>query len=628
MNMDMNNQDKPEAIVPLRSESGEESDQKGSALQPVNDTESTITDIPTAILTPEASVLREQDNPAEIVADNNLPTVQETKTGPQKVNYFVFVKSFLSGLPGKLKFIKKSKNKLPVTTTNQDLPVENEDPENLVEKRLGTLFTDQAEPGIISASSEELPEENSQHNLILTNLSQDIVPEQPQPQNLSLPQKDEISPFDEYFENPRSLSPFLPENFDEPQADEKGDGRNEENSLVEDLNVNHYNQANDLSEDPDLNERFRSFLSSEGEETPDASQQPFITDDNDIPDASDGEKDITIDGLASFETMQKLNASEVELPENWNNPFTTDPITAIDEPTTATIETKETKDETIAYPPDQQKGLAQTTDLGINQGRKSLIIQQGLAQSENQTDENEDYLAIINEGLAQSSNTTEEEAPPNPWEIVPDWSTLADSDEKFTSTNLTEENPEVPAQIKPAPEIQEKGFIASIPILFKVLIVLLFVVDLAIIGIFGSSYVKIHLPIAPIATPAPTEKATYVYPNALKLTGGWIVQLNTGYLVNNKWTPVSAEWLIDTTFRRVVALPWSKQLEAVALTLKSGDPIDLYMVNNDVITYQVEQVIKVPQNDTSFLKRNTPGLIIILYQTDSQERWIIICGQK
>jgi hypothetical protein len=78
----------------------------------------------------------------------------------------------------------------------------------------------------------------------------------------------------------------------------------------------------------------------------------------------------------------------------------------------------------------------------------------------------------------------------------------------------------------------------------------------------------------------------------------------------------------------VAAIPWSRQLEAVVLTLKQGDPIELYMVNNDMIIYQVENVMKVPQNDTSFLKRNTPALIIILYRPDSLDRWIIICGQK
>ena len=162
---------------------------------------------------------------------------------------------------------------------------------------------------------------------------------------------------------------------------------------------------------------------------------------------------------------------------------------------------------------------------------------------------------------------------------------------------------------------------------FKILIISLLAIDLAILGIVGSSYFSKISPTKPTATFVPTDIA-YVYPIALKLTGGWIIQLNNGYIVNDKWTPLSAEWLIDTTFRRVVALPWSNQLEAVTLTLRPNDPIELYMVNNDVITYQVEQVIKVPQNDTSFLKRNTPGLIIILYRTDSQDRWIIICGQK
>ena len=115
-----------------------------------------------------------------------------------------------------------------------------------------------------------------------------------------------------------------------------------------------------------------------------------------------------------------------------------------------------------------------------------------------------------------------------------------------------------------------------------------------------------------------------VYPTGIQLPGGWFFFLQPGEIKNNKWDPQTAEWLQNTSVRRVVAIPWSRQAEAVIQSMQSGDDINLYMNNNDVVTYYVENTNQVDRDNVSILTDTEPSLAIILFKSDNSNRWVVI----
>ena len=115
-----------------------------------------------------------------------------------------------------------------------------------------------------------------------------------------------------------------------------------------------------------------------------------------------------------------------------------------------------------------------------------------------------------------------------------------------------------------------------------------------------------------------------VYPTGLQLPGGWFFFLQEGKLVNNKWDPQTAEWLPTSTIRRVVAIPWSRQAEAVVQTLNTGDEIRLFMNNNDILNYYVENVTQIDRENVEILTDTEPSLAVILFKSDNSDRWVVI----
>jgi hypothetical protein len=113
------------------------------------------------------------------------------------------------------------------------------------------------------------------------------------------------------------------------------------------------------------------------------------------------------------------------------------------------------------------------------------------------------------------------------------------------------------------------------------------------------------------------------YPTAVSLPGGWSFQLGRGTLQAGIWEPSGAEWLEGTEVCRWVALPWSLQLEAVIRTLNPDDPIELVMSNNDKLIYKVYSVRQLTPEQMQELDSNSPCLLIILTQADSEERWVL-----
>ena len=124
--------------------------------------------------------------------------------------------------------------------------------------------------------------------------------------------------------------------------------------------------------------------------------------------------------------------------------------------------------------------------------------------------------------------------------------------------------------------------------------------------------------------PQPVEEVSNLpYPTSVSLPGGWSFKLGKGALQNGKWEPKGAEWLQGTEVCRWVALPWSRQLEAVIRTLNPKDPINLGMSNNDQLVYEVYSVRQLSPEEMQKLDSNSPCLLLILTQPDSEKRWVL-----
>ncbi|HMD88489.1 MAG TPA: hypothetical protein VKF38_04945 [Anaerolineaceae bacterium] len=163
------------------------------------------------------------------------------------------------------------------------------------------------------------------------------------------------------------------------------------------------------------------------------------------------------------------------------------------------------------------------------------------------------------------------------------------------------------------------------------MIILAGLVLVALVGI-GAVYVM-HRISPQVATPQPVvsvqqSEPNGIYPIGIELTGGWIFSLNSSTLVQGLWVPKSAEWLNGTQVRRVVALPWSRQTEAVIRSFQLGDEIRLFFSNKQTFLYKVSEIKQVPVGDVSVLSDTQPSLAVILYQTGSNQRWVVIAAQE
>ena len=127
-----------------------------------------------------------------------------------------------------------------------------------------------------------------------------------------------------------------------------------------------------------------------------------------------------------------------------------------------------------------------------------------------------------------------------------------------------------------------------------------------------------------VAAAAPTEVPSNVpFPASVSLPGGWTFKLAKGSLVDGNWNPKGAEWLQGTEVCRWVALPWSKQLEAVIRTLNPDDPIQLGMSNNDTLTYKVYSIRQMSPVEMQELDSNKPCLLIVLAEPEAEQRWVL-----
>jgi len=113
------------------------------------------------------------------------------------------------------------------------------------------------------------------------------------------------------------------------------------------------------------------------------------------------------------------------------------------------------------------------------------------------------------------------------------------------------------------------------------------------------------------------------FPKFMSLPGGVNFTLGKGAIKDGVWNPRGPEWLEGTEICRWVAIPWSRQLEAVVRTLTQKDTIDLTMSNNDKLTYNVYSIKEMTLAEMQDLDSNSPCLLLVLAKQDSDKRWVV-----
>jgi hypothetical protein len=128
-----------------------------------------------------------------------------------------------------------------------------------------------------------------------------------------------------------------------------------------------------------------------------------------------------------------------------------------------------------------------------------------------------------------------------------------------------------------------------------------------------------------VAIPAAQQaESNLPFPTSISLPGGWTFNLGKGSLTpDGRWDPQQPEWLQGTEVCRWVAIPWSKQLEAVLRTLNPDDPIELGMSNNDKLIYKVSSIKQMSPEEMQKLDANRPCLLVVLPEPKADTRWVL-----
>lgn len=163
----------------------------------------------------------------------------------------------------------------------------------------------------------------------------------------------------------------------------------------------------------------------------------------------------------------------------------------------------------------------------------------------------------------------------------------------------------------------------------KALIIALGIALVGLVGLIAYLFIESRQPgfgldNRMIAKLTPSATVSPPIPSGLILPGGWSFTLRSGVMVDGEWNPKTSEWLMGTEVRRVVALQWNKQLEAVVRSFEAGDVITLQMSNGDSFPYKVLTVSEIPVEDTSMLYDVRPTLAVILIKPDAEKRWIVV----
>lgn len=146
-------------------------------------------------------------------------------------------------------------------------------------------------------------------------------------------------------------------------------------------------------------------------------------------------------------------------------------------------------------------------------------------------------------------------------------------------------------------------------------------IGLVVIAILSTSVYRLYLQSLP---PPPVEEVSALpYPVAMNLPGGLNFHLGKGKLDEGRWNPRGPEWLEGTEVCRWIAIPYSRQLEAVVRTLTREDQIELIMSNNDKLAYTVSSIDQLSIEEMQALDSESPCMLLVLAQSNSDERWVV-----
>lgn len=154
----------------------------------------------------------------------------------------------------------------------------------------------------------------------------------------------------------------------------------------------------------------------------------------------------------------------------------------------------------------------------------------------------------------------------------------------------------------------------------------LVIITLVVLGIaYRRNSVALPAPTATEVSLTVTPTVELPNPVGIQLTGGWYFSLTPStFDSQGRWTPQRAEWLSGAEVTRVVTLPYTKQLEATVQSFNVGDPIILAFSNHSQLTYTVQSIEQVAVS-SDFMKESVPSLLIILYDQNSDKRWLVRC---
>ena len=149
-------------------------------------------------------------------------------------------------------------------------------------------------------------------------------------------------------------------------------------------------------------------------------------------------------------------------------------------------------------------------------------------------------------------------------------------------------------------------------------------VSVVMVVIVGASLFRLSQRLVPPKPTVTPDVALLPYPVEMDLPGELKFPLAKGRLDNTgRWNPSRAEWLEGTEICRWIAIPWSRQLEAVVRTLTREDQITLVMSNNDELKYTVSSIDQMSIDEMQKLDTNTPCMLLILAQSDTEQRWVV-----
>ena len=147
-------------------------------------------------------------------------------------------------------------------------------------------------------------------------------------------------------------------------------------------------------------------------------------------------------------------------------------------------------------------------------------------------------------------------------------------------------------------------------------------VSLVMVLLVSASLYRLYLRSLP---PPPVEEVFQLpYPVRMNLPGGLSFNLGKGSLDEDaRWEPLGPEWLEGTEICRWIAIPYSRQLEAVVRTFNREDQIELVMSNNDTLTYTVNSINQLSLEEMQEIDSGSPCMMLVLAQADTEKRWVV-----